>query len=66
MNIPYECGMLAHQQCVFIIGTWTVGSFGDCFHDSSGFRIGLGGFKRVALQVREILVNRTQCLFFLL
>ncbi|CAG2230298.1 unnamed protein product [Mytilus edulis] len=42
---PYECGMLAHRQCVNIIGTWTVGSDGDCFHNSTGFKIGSSGFK---------------------
>ncbi|XP_063420677.1 DBH-like monooxygenase protein 1 [Mytilus trossulus] len=48
---PYECGMLAHRQCVNIIGTWTVGSDGDCFHNSTGFKIGSSGFQTAALQI---------------
>ncbi|XP_063420670.1 DBH-like monooxygenase protein 1 [Mytilus trossulus] len=47
----YECGMLAHRQCVNIIGTWTVGSDGDCFHNSTGFKIGSSGFQTAALQI---------------
>ncbi|CAG2219261.1 unnamed protein product [Mytilus edulis] len=48
---PYECGMLAHRQCVNIIGTWTVGSDGDCFHNSTGFKIGSSGFQTAAIQI---------------
>ncbi|KAK3087134.1 hypothetical protein FSP39_002131 [Pinctada imbricata] len=48
---PYRCGMLAHRYCNEIIGTWTIGSKGDCYHDNEGFRIGLRGFRKAALQV---------------
>lgn len=48
---PYPCGMLAHKHCFDIIGTWTVGSYGDCFHKDTGVQIGNSGFRRAALQI---------------
>ncbi|KAJ8300555.1 hypothetical protein KUTeg_022074 [Tegillarca granosa] len=47
----YECGMLAHPKCIYIIGTWTIGSKGDCIHQDTGFRIGTRGFRHAAIQV---------------
>ena len=34
-----------------MIGGWTVGVNGECFHDQAGFPLGTNGYKRVALQV---------------
>ncbi|KAK3577799.1 hypothetical protein CHS0354_024842 [Potamilus streckersoni] len=48
---PYPCGMQAHPKCEQLIGTWTLGSNGDCLHPDTGFRIGIHGYKRAALQV---------------
>ncbi|KAL3870847.1 hypothetical protein ACJMK2_038884 [Sinanodonta woodiana] len=48
---PYRCGMQAHKQCEQLIGTWTLGSNGDCLHPDTGFRIGRRGYKRAALQI---------------
>ncbi|XP_021380223.1 uncharacterized protein LOC110467403 [Mizuhopecten yessoensis] len=47
----FKCGMLAHPKCINIIGTWTVGSSGDCLHANTGFRIGRRGFRRAAMQI---------------
>ncbi|XP_069119453.1 dopamine beta-hydroxylase-like [Argopecten irradians] len=47
----FPCGMVAHPKCINIIGTWTVGSSGDCLHVNTGFRIGTRGFRRAAMQV---------------
>ncbi|KAL5011657.1 hypothetical protein ScPMuIL_010208 [Solemya velum] len=48
---PYECGMVPHPKCIYIIGTWTLGSPGDCMHSGAGFRIGRRGFRIAALQL---------------
>lgn len=50
-NTPYRCGMLAHEDCVQLIGVWTVGTSVDCGSSESGFRIGKNGFKTAALQL---------------
>ncbi|ESO92726.1 hypothetical protein LOTGIDRAFT_162200 [Lottia gigantea] len=48
---PYPCAMLAHPQCLDIIGTWTVGSAGECVNNNTGFRLGKNGYRKAALQV---------------
>lgn len=50
-NTPYRCGMLAHQDCVQMIGVWTIGTSVDCGSRDSGFKIGKNGFKTAALQL---------------
>ena len=47
----YACGMVPHKYCQKLIGTWTIGSQGDCVSRDAGFRIGRHGFKIAALQV---------------
>ena len=43
--------MSAHRYCMEVIGTWTVGSNGECLHSNGGFRLGPKGFRKAALQV---------------
>ncbi|XP_041370326.1 peptidyl-glycine alpha-amidating monooxygenase-like [Gigantopelta aegis] len=48
---PYPCGMVPHRSCSQIIGTWTVGSLGECMHENVGFTLGSGSYTTVALQI---------------
>lgn len=50
-KLPYRCGMLAHEDCVQMIGVWTVGTSVDCGSSDAGFKIGKNGFKTAALQL---------------
>ncbi|XP_050408479.1 uncharacterized protein LOC130010327 [Patella vulgata] len=48
MTEPRECGMGAG--CSAIIGMWTIGLAGECYHHDAGFRIGKGFYKRGLIQ----------------
>ncbi|ESO98732.1 hypothetical protein LOTGIDRAFT_158680 [Lottia gigantea] len=48
--IPTVCDMVPNPRCREILSTWTVGFSGDCVHNHTGFRIGINGYKRAALQ----------------
>ncbi|XP_059175935.1 tyramine beta-hydroxylase-like [Physella acuta] len=49
---PGSCGMTAQAiGCYDILGTWTVGSPGNCLPDNVGYRFGMTSFKRVLIQV---------------
>ncbi|KAL3870623.1 hypothetical protein ACJMK2_038671 [Sinanodonta woodiana] len=50
LNQPYDCEMSPDGGCSDIIGLWTVGLSGECHHESSGFRIGVSGYKRAAFE----------------
>ncbi|KAI8782663.1 tyramine beta-hydroxylase, partial [Biomphalaria glabrata] len=50
VNGPYECGMSAGASCQDFLSVWTVGLSGDCSHPMAGVRIGLNGYKKVAIQ----------------
>ncbi|KAK3605265.1 hypothetical protein CHS0354_037666 [Potamilus streckersoni] len=50
LNRPYDCAMSPGAECSDIIGTWTVGASGECYHESSGIRIGLNSYRRAAFQ----------------
>ncbi|KAL3870617.1 hypothetical protein ACJMK2_038665 [Sinanodonta woodiana] len=50
LNQPYDCAMSPGGGCSDIIGLWTVGLSGECHHESSGFRIGVRGYKRAAFE----------------
>jgi hypothetical protein len=50
MGKPESCGM-GNGNCFDIIGAWTVGVSGECFHDNIGFRLGQHGYKYGVLQV---------------
>ncbi|XP_059152473.1 DBH-like monooxygenase protein 1 [Physella acuta] len=50
-NSTFECGMVPSSICQDLLSIWTVGLFGDCSHPSAGVRIGVNGYKRIALQV---------------
>ncbi|XP_059157023.1 dopamine beta-hydroxylase-like [Physella acuta] len=47
----FECGMTASKNCQDFLSVWTVGFAGDCSHPNAGVRIGVNGYKRVAIQV---------------
>ncbi|KAK3598066.1 hypothetical protein CHS0354_037631, partial [Potamilus streckersoni] len=47
---PYDCFMSPGGGCSEIIGLWAVGVSGQCHHESSGFRIGVNGYKRAAFE----------------
>ncbi|KAK3605266.1 hypothetical protein CHS0354_037667 [Potamilus streckersoni] len=51
---PYDCFMSPGGGCSDIIGLWGVGVSGECLHESSGFRIGVNGYKRAALEVAVV------------
>ncbi|XP_059152468.1 uncharacterized protein LOC131938453 isoform X2 [Physella acuta] len=50
-NSSFECGMVASPKCQDFLSVWTVGLSGDCSHPDAGVRIGVNGYKRIALQV---------------
>ncbi|KAL3870621.1 hypothetical protein ACJMK2_038669 [Sinanodonta woodiana] len=50
LNEPYDCAMSPGGACSDIIGLWSVGLLGQCHHESSGFRIGVNGYKRAAFE----------------
>ncbi|KAL3870614.1 hypothetical protein ACJMK2_038662 [Sinanodonta woodiana] len=50
LNQPYDCFMSPARECTDIIGLWAVGVSGQCHHESSGFRIGVTGYKRAAFE----------------
>ena len=50
MDKPNVCNMAA-LGCNTMIGVWTLGMAGDCFHPDAGFRIGKGASTRIAFQV---------------
>ncbi|XP_059152477.1 MOXD1 homolog 1-like, partial [Physella acuta] len=50
-DAPFECGMTASSSCQDFLSVWTVGFAGDCSHPSAGVRIGVNGYKRVAIQI---------------
>lgn len=47
---PFECGMLASDKCQNFLSVWTVGLAGECYHPQTGIRVGVNGYKRVAMQ----------------
>lgn len=47
---PYECDMVPNESCTEIIGLWSLGHLGTCYHNSAGIPIGPNGFRKVALQ----------------
>lgn len=51
MNKPFTCGMIADPKCSSVIGIWSLGISGECSHNQSGFRIGIHGFRKGAIQV---------------
>jgi len=50
LNEPVLCDNMGNLKCGNIIGIWTLGMAGECLNPLAGFRIGQGGYKRVALQ----------------
>ncbi|XP_061193883.1 DBH-like monooxygenase protein 1 [Saccostrea echinata] len=50
MDKPEHCGMSVGD-CFDIIGLWTVGASGECFHRDIGFRLGQHGYKYFVLQI---------------
>ncbi|KAL3870619.1 hypothetical protein ACJMK2_038667 [Sinanodonta woodiana] len=50
LNEPYDCAMAPAGGCTDIIGLWGVGALGECHHESSGFRLGVNGYKRAAFE----------------
>uniref|UniRef100_A0A0B7A301 Copper type II ascorbate-dependent monooxygenase C-terminal domain-containing protein n=1 Tax=Arion vulgaris TaxID=1028688 RepID=A0A0B7A301_9EUPU len=46
----YECGMIAAESCQDFLHVWAVGLDGECYHNQSGVKIGINGYKKVALQ----------------
>ncbi|KAH9503106.1 DBH-like monooxygenase protein 1 [Bulinus truncatus] len=48
---PFECGMVPSSSCLLFQSVWTVGLHGDCFHHQTGIRIGVNGYKRMAMQL---------------
>ena len=46
--------MIADPKCSNVIGIWSMGMSGECSHNNSGFRVGVNGFRRGALQVRTL------------
>ena len=46
--------MIADPKCPNVIGIWSIGMVGECSHNNSGFRVGVNGFRRGALQVRTL------------
>lgn len=50
LNTPYECGMEATASCRDLIGLWVVGSKGECMHPKAGFRLGINGYRHLAVQ----------------
>ena len=42
---------MASGTCLDIIGLWSVGHPGTCYSDEFGFKVGLGGYKTVMIQV---------------
>lgn len=56
---PAKCGM-SLASCRQILALWTVGYLGQCYEDSYGFRLGLGGFERVLVQVRGQRMHSTR------
>ncbi|KAK3604316.1 hypothetical protein CHS0354_025443 [Potamilus streckersoni] len=62
LNQPYNCVMSPGGGCSDIIGLWGVGWNGECHHASSGFRIGVNGYKRAAFEIHwnnPALINGT-------
>lgn len=51
MYKPFTCGMIADPKCSSVIGIWSLGISGECSHNQSGFRIGIHGFRKGAIQV---------------
>ncbi|CAG5132240.1 unnamed protein product, partial [Candidula unifasciata] len=43
--------MLASDDCMQFLHVWTLGLDGECYHPDSGVKIGLGGYKFVAIQL---------------
>lgn len=50
---PYRCGMSAHENCSTIVSIWTLGQNGECYHNSTGIKLGAKGFRTLALQIRH-------------
>jgi hypothetical protein len=42
---------MGNGNCFDVIGGWTVGAAGECFHENIGFRLGQHGYKYGVLQV---------------
>ncbi|XP_048245467.1 uncharacterized protein LOC124143521 [Haliotis rufescens] len=47
---PYECDMGAGYKCNLMIGGWTLGGAGNCFHEQMGILFGKSKYKRFALE----------------
>ena len=43
--------MQADDACTEIIGMWTVGISGQCYHSETGFSIGASGYRIGAIEV---------------
>ncbi|XP_059152475.1 tyramine beta-hydroxylase-like [Physella acuta] len=59
----YECGMTSSGNCQDFLSVWTVGLSGDCSHQNAGVRIGVNGYKRVAIQVCDAMLCRQRRMF---
>ena len=53
MTEPQLCSM-SSDTCFDVVGGWTVGTAGECFHEDIGFRLGHHGYKYGVLQVSVI------------
>ncbi|KAK3720939.1 hypothetical protein RRG08_047505 [Elysia crispata] len=51
LKSPHRCAMAPDPACRDLIGAWTLGSPGECAHPDMGFRMGVKGYRTVALQV---------------
>ncbi|XP_046567536.1 DBH-like monooxygenase protein 1 [Haliotis rubra] len=47
---PYKCGMDAGKGCTAALGSWTVGSPGECLNDNFGLVFGKSKYTRIALE----------------
>ena len=49
--------MLPDRKCKMIVGLWTLGMNGECFHPNAGVRLGRHGIKRFAIQVSVVVAG---------
>ncbi|KAL4219112.1 hypothetical protein ACF0H5_021695 [Mactra antiquata] len=48
---PFDCGLDIDPACHDALSAWGLGVAGECMHENAGFRVGSGGYKRLALQL---------------
>lgn len=54
-NTPTPCGEIMQVgKCNSILGGWSVGNDGECYHGDVGMRIGTNGYKKVMVEVRKV------------